>query len=88
MDKKSLLIGALGSALLFMTLGAANPVTVQTTVPVQHEWEFHLSNGSEGTSYGMAFAINKRTGEVRKYESSETHRAGMYWNEYSVCVPD
>ena len=66
MDKKSLVIGALGSALLFVTLGAANPVTVETTVPVEHEWEFHLGVSGEKA---QAFSINKRTGEVRKYET-------------------
>ena len=66
MDKKSLVIGALGSALLFVTLGASNPVTIQTTVPVEHEWEIEVSNQAE-TMRAVAYAINKRTGEVRKY---------------------
>jgi len=86
MDKKSLVIGALGSALLFVTLGASNPVTVQTTVPISHEWEFHLSDPAAGEQDGMAFAINKRTGEVRKYNSSASRHRDMYFNSYSVCT--
>lgn len=67
MDKKSLVIGALGSALLFVTLGASNPVTIQTTVPVEHEWEFHSE---------FAFSINKKTGEVRRYSTIAFPMAG------------
>ena len=74
MDKKSLVIGALGSALLFVTLGAATPVTVETTVPVEHEWQFHLEVSDEKA---QAFSINKRTGEVRKYETWATSQDGI-----------
>ena len=86
MDKKSLVIGALGSALLFVTMGAANPVAVQNTVPVEHVWEFHLSPPSAPIP-GMAFAINKKTGEVRKYNSNSAKYSNMAFNNYSVVVP-
>ncbi|MDB0025526.1 hypothetical protein N9D95_03215 [Flavobacteriales bacterium] len=66
MDKKSVIIGALGSALLFISLGAASPVSVQTTVPVEHEWELMVSPQIHNQG-AQAYAINKRTGEVRKY---------------------
>ena len=66
MDKKSVLIGALGAALLFVTMGAANPVTVQTTVPVEHEWELIVTPQANNQG-AQAYAINKRTGQVRKY---------------------
>ena len=36
--------------------------------PESHVWEFHLNDPS-GNTPAMAFAINKVTGEVRKYES-------------------
>ena len=86
MDKKSVVIGALGSALLFVTLGASNPVTVQTTVPVEHVWSFHLSDPSSSND-GMAFAINARTGEVRKYNSASSRHTDMYFNGYTICKP-
>ena len=85
MDKKSVLIGALGAALLFVTMGASNPVTVQTTVPVSHEWSFHLSDPS-GMLSGMAFAINARTGEVRKYNTAHIDYTGNYYRNYEVCT--
>ena len=37
--------------------------------PESHVWSFHMSHPSGGVN-GMAFAINKVTGEVRKYETN------------------
>ena len=96
MDKKSLVIGALGSALLFVTFGAANSeasapqssttTTIQYASPVEHEWEFHLSDPSHNQP-GMAFAINKRTGQVRKYNSRTVSYNGRDYDGYHVCKP-
>ena len=37
--------------------------------PESHVWEFHLSDPADNSD-GMAFSINKVTGEVRKYNST------------------
>tara|TARA_A100001015_G_scaffold286628_1_gene355542 strand:- start:39 stop:344 length:306 start_codon:yes stop_codon:yes gene_type:complete len=42
--------------------------------PESHVWSFHISDPSgggnvAGSKHSMAFAINKVTGEVRKYET-------------------
>ena len=52
--------------------------------PESHVWEFHLSNPSSSASGnggkdGMAFAINKVTGEVRKYESHWGNFKNQKW---------
>ena len=69
MDKKSLLIGALSASLMFVTLGAGTSSSIQNATPESHVQEFHLSDGNSTTG-GMAFSINKRTGEVRKFNSN------------------
>ena len=86
MDYKSLLIGALGSALLFVSVGAgtAEQTTVNSTVPPSHVWEFHLSNPSNERST-QAFALNKETGEVRKYNAYTVEHLHQKYNNYSVC---
>ena len=49
----------------------------RTTTPENHVWEFHLApasgggNGS-GSERGLAFSINKVTGEVRQHQTSFT----------------
>ena len=86
MDKKSLLIGALSASLMFVTLGAGTSSSIQNETPESHVWEFHLSDGGS-LSGGMAFSINKRTGEVRKFNSQHTNYTDMYFNSYSVCKP-
>lgn len=97
MDFKSIAIGALSAALVFTIMGAANPqeqtaATPAYATPESHVWEFHLSDPSAGgdgvNERGMAFAINKVTGEVRKYETkysgfSKVNRLGAY----NVCSP-
>ena len=40
-----------------------------STVPESHVWEFHLNDPTENKR-AQAFAINKVTGEVRKYETN------------------
>ena len=42
---------------------------ISNGTPESHVWSFHMNDGTEaGKSF--AFAINKKTGEVRKYETN------------------
>ncbi len=54
-------LACVGAVSLF--LSAYQPQ--QTTSPESHVWEIQVVNGGEYS--GRAFAINKKTGEVRKY---------------------
>ena len=60
MDKKSIVIGALGSALLFVTLGANTQNTFLSTVPPSHVWE--MRNHED-----QLWTLNKETGEIRVF---------------------
>jgi len=60
MDKKSILIGALGAALLFVTLGATYPEQEPKGI-----WELHDSVGDMHSIY----TINTVTGEVRYHHA-------------------
>ena len=87
MDKKSILIGALGASLLFVSIGAGTqqePVTV-STVPEPHVWEFHIS--SPGAVRDHAYSLNKVTGEVRKYETYRDLATEKNFGEYIVTMP-
>ena len=92
MDFKSITIGALSAALVFTIMGAANPqeqtaATPTYATPESHVWEFHLSNPSS-QFYGQAFAINKETGEIRKYESQYSgFSKNSKFGAYNVCSP-
>ena len=85
MDKKSIVIGALGSALLFVTVGAANPTTVVTTSPVEHVWHLEIAQSGQ-TTKPHAFAINKKTGEVRKYSPWMPAEKAIGPDGYYKCV--
>ena len=56
MDKKSILIGALGASLLFVTFGATYPEQEPKGV-----WELHFNNETDSRCY----LLNTETGEVR-----------------------
>ena len=87
MDKKSILIGALGASLLFVSIGAGTqqePVTV-STVPESHVWEFHINSPGAGT--GRAYSLNRVTGEVRKYETYRDLTTEDHFGEYIVTMP-
>ena len=61
----------------------------QTTTPESHVWSFHLGSTTERS---FAFAINKVTGEVRKYNSyyetiTETKNAANQFSMYRVAEP-
>ena len=53
----------------------AEPQQVTYATPESHVWEFHLSDVStyQFGARSQAFAINKVTGEVRKYETEYSH---------------
>ena len=90
MEKKSILIGALGASLLFVTIGAGpqHEHGTNTTVPESHVWEFYLSDPN-GSKNAQAFSLNKVTGEVRKYDTYLSQpRAGKTKEAYSTCVPN
>ena len=86
MDFKSLLIGALGATLVFISLGAkssSNAALQDTSDSLV--WDFFLNESSEHYA-AEAFAINKQTGEVRKYVTG-VRLEGGYWDEYSEAKP-
>ena len=89
MDYKSMLIGGLASALLFVSIGAGTPERPinESNLPESHVWEFHLSDAAQGEA-SMAFAINKKTGEVRKYSSAYATFSDSRWSSYRVCSPN
>ena len=59
--------------------------------PESHVWEFHLNNPSShaangpGASNASAFAINKETGEVRKYETNFNRMTKCNFGAYNVA---
>ncbi len=56
--------------------------------PESHVWEFHLNDpavGPHGSLTAMAFAINKKTGEVRKYESQSSSYRNSPFAGYIVA---
>lgn len=60
-----------------VVMGFTNETEPQQTygTPESHVWEFHLSDVSsyQFGARSQAFAINKVTGEVRKYETEYSH---------------
>ena len=64
----------------------AEPQQVTYATPESHVWEFHL-NDSSGNAAGSAsaFAINKVTGEVRKYETFYNHVKNSPFGGYNVA---
>ena len=56
-----------------------------STVPESHAWEFHINNGNGGIKSTVhAFAINKITGEVRKYETQYTYFDDSGFGGYDI----
>ena len=53
--------------------------------PESHVWEFHLSDPSSNSD-GMAFSINKVTGEVRKFETHWSFHTKQKWGTYNISV--
>lgn len=73
--------------LAFLVSATNSPQQTISTVPETHVWEFHLNNISTqqfGTR-AQAFAINKVTGEVRKYETSQSTTKKMPFGGYNIA---
>ena len=63
MDKKSILIGAFGASLLFITLGAGINSSEQTT---SEKWQFYPANygGESGNQGGIGHLLNTENGAL------------------------
>ena len=76
-----------------VVMGFTNQTEPQQTygTPESHVWEFHLSDGSSSAGANNAFAINKVTGEVRKYNTFysgiEGKDADYNFDVYRVTQP-
>jgi hypothetical protein len=57
-------LSTIGVVALFISATTLPPQS--STVPESHVWEIH----SDGSSDARMYAINKKTGEVRKYASA------------------
>ena len=74
-------MACIGAVSLF--LSAYQPKQSTTTVPSSHVWEMN-STSNDNTSF--VFAINKVTGEVRKYETKYTHIGSKtYFAHYEIA---
>ena len=77
-------LACVGAVSLF--LSAYQPQETTSTVPESHVWEFHLNDPSNiPAAKASAFAINKVTGEVRKYETQYSYVKGSYFGGYLVA---
>ena len=63
--------------------GFTNEAVQEHSVPESHVWEMHLSSHNSGS---FAFAINKQTGEVRKYETNYGFQKKSYFGQYTVST--
>ena len=78
-------LACVGAVSLF--LSAYQPEASHGT-PESHVWEFHLNDptvGAQGSISAQAFAINKKTGEVRKYESGSSSYRNSPFAGYVVA---
>ena len=64
---KNSIIGAFAIFGFVALISSSNtaPTLIHEGTPESHVWEMHVVDG--GDYSGRAFAINKKTGEVRKY---------------------
>ena len=59
------------------------------STPESHVWEFHINNGTGGVKTTVhTFAINKVTGEVRKYETQYNYFKKAGFGDYSISEPE
>ena len=88
MDKKSILIGALGVSLLFVSIGAGTQQeqATNTTVPESHVWELYVAR--EEASKDRVYSLNKVTGEVRKYSKKGMQNGKLKDQYYQVLTED
>ena len=78
-------LATIGVVALFIS--ATQPQESHGT-PESHVWEFHLNDptvGAQGSISAQAFAINKKTGEVRKYESGSSSYRNSPFAGYVVA---
>ncbi len=62
MDKKSILIGALGASLLFVSIGAGINSSEQTT---SGKWQFYPgASGGQGTYSNIGHLLNTENGAL------------------------
>ena len=88
---KNSIIGAFAIFGFVALISSSNtaPTVIHEGTPESHVWEFHLSDpASGGENHGMAFAINKVTGEVRKYESHWGNHRNQRWAGFRVCAQE
>ena len=74
MDFKSMLIGGLGTALLFVSVGAGTTQDAPTTIqmsdnPFPYQFEKHVKFGS---AIEQAFVLNRETGELFSAHSKDS----------------
>ena len=62
-------LACVGVVSLFIS-ATTQPQQTTSTVPESHIWEMHSTSNN---SLSFMFAINKETGEVRKYETTYTN---------------
>ena len=56
-----------------------------TSTPESHVWEMHSTSHNNSS---FMFAINKKTGDVRKYETKYTGMGDTTFGAYEVAVQD
>lgn len=69
---------------------SSKPITSPHTVtPESHVWEMYLSSSSGSTHI---LSLNKKTGEVRKYNSfytvTEGSKSEKWFGTYRVTIPE
>ena len=74
-------LSTIGVVALFISATTQPPQT--STVPESHVWEMHSTSNNNSSHM---FAINKKTGEVRKYETKFSSVGGdNQFGHYNVA---
>lgn len=85
---KDIVIGAFAVIGFYVVVTGFNSPQTESQVisatPESHQWEFHLVNRNNQYGGAYAYALNKVTGEVRKYESNWTHNDSFSFGDYVV----
>ena len=70
---KNSIIGAFAIFGLVALISSSNtaPTVIHEGTPESHVWQFHMNPG-DGVANTMHYAINKKTGEVKKYHGGTT----------------
>ena len=75
-------LACIGAISLF--LSAYQPQETTSTVPESHVWELHKA--SRSASVQRVYALNKVTGEVRKYSSADMRKGKNVDQYYQVMT--